>query len=221
CKWSLASPMRRSYRIGTSVIGMPFSAHSANRSASSSNPVAVRPSDLSRSETNPHMPLQTSEIDRKSTRLNSSHQIISYAVFCFHVSLSALYPLSLPDALPILQMELGFADAAVVSDRNLRDRDAFQRALGEQVRLEFESGRGQAERLEPIGNESPHAAADVGDRSEEHTSELQSPDHLVCRLLLPCVAIRAVPSLPTRRSSDLANGAWLRRCGGRIGSEPP
>src|SRR5258708_24573056 len=26
--------------------------------------------------------------------------------------------------------------------------------------------------------------ADDGDRSEEHTSELQSPDHLVCRLLL-------------------------------------
>src|SRR5258708_15519515 len=26
--------------------------------------------------------------------------------------------------------------------------------------------------------------AGVGDRSEEHTSELQSPDHLVCRLLL-------------------------------------
>src|SRR5258708_22824957 len=24
----------------------------------------------------------------------------------------------------------------------------------------------------------------IGDRSEEHTSELQSPDHLVCRLLL-------------------------------------
>src|SRR5258708_21402318 len=24
----------------------------------------------------------------------------------------------------------------------------------------------------------------TGDRSEEHTSELQSPDHLVCRLLL-------------------------------------
>src|SRR5258708_16759754 len=27
-------------------------------------------------------------------------------------------------------------------------------------------------------------AEDVGGRSEEHTSELQSPDHLVCRLLL-------------------------------------
>src|SRR5260363_223773 len=31
-----------------------------------------------------------------------------------------------------------------------------------------------------------HAAASLGPRkrSEEHTSELQSPDHLVCRLLL-------------------------------------
>src|SRR5258708_31841970 len=28
------------------------------------------------------------------------------------------------------------------------------------------------------------ALVQVGDRSEEHTSELQSPDHLVCRLLL-------------------------------------
>src|SRR6185436_20564232 len=28
------------------------------------------------------------------------------------------------------------------------------------------------------------AAASAGPRSEEHTSELQSPDHLVCRLLL-------------------------------------
>src|SRR5258708_28455501 len=36
----------------------------------------------------PHMPLRSllpeisPELDRKSTRLNSSHQIISYAVFC-------------------------------------------------------------------------------------------------------------------------------------------
>src|SRR5258708_14093582 len=31
---------------------------------------------------------------------------------------------------------------------------------------------------------SQHAFDGIGDRSEEHTSELQSPDHLVCRLLL-------------------------------------
>src|SRR5207244_12848870 len=29
-----------------------------------------------------HPPRQALELDRKSTRLNSSHQIISYAVFC-------------------------------------------------------------------------------------------------------------------------------------------
>src|SRR5438552_322459 len=63
-------------------------------------------------------------------------------------------------------------------------------------------------------------------RSEEHTSELQSPDHLVCRLLLEkkksqerthpyphttlCIFFlyyppphRYLPPFPTRRSSDL------------------
>src|SRR5258708_12025127 len=36
-----------------------------------------------------------------------------------------------------------------------------------------------------IGNARPVVVFDVREvRSEEHTSELQSPDHLVCRLLL-------------------------------------
>src|SRR5947208_3627814 len=40
--------------------------------------------------------------DRKSTRLNSSHQIISYAVFCLNESWSTVHDtLSLHDALPI------------------------------------------------------------------------------------------------------------------------
>src|SRR5258708_17562159 len=48
--------------------------------------------------------------------------------------------------------------------------------------------------LEPIGNIPPAEAEEpyyamleqpaMAARSEEHTSELQSPDHLVCRLLL-------------------------------------
>src|SRR5262245_22297531 len=43
------------------------------------------------------------------------------------------------------------------------------------------------------------------DRSEEHTSELQSLRHLVCSLLLECSgAPRDLHSFPTRRSSDLA-----------------
>src|SRR5437762_2919616 len=41
-------------------------------------------------------------------------------------------------------------------------------------------------------------------RSEEHTSELQSPMYLVCRLLLECPVLhRDLHSFPTRRSSDL------------------
>src|SRR5207248_1920645 len=44
----------------------------------------------------------------------------------------------------------------------------------------------------------------VGLRSEEHTSELQSPYDLVCRLLLETyVAPHCLHSFPTRRSSDL------------------
>src|SRR5947207_1802878 len=40
--------------------------------------------------------------DRKSTRLNSSHTVISYAVFCLHVHAPPqLSTLSLHDALPI------------------------------------------------------------------------------------------------------------------------
>src|SRR5690348_4768254 len=41
-------------------------------------------------------------------------------------------------------------------------------------------------------------------RSEEHTCELQSPVHLVCRLLLESsAALPHLHSFPTRRSSDL------------------
>src|SRR5438067_13028884 len=38
--------------------------------------------DSTRLEVRTHPPLQISNLDRKSTRLNSSHVSISYAVFC-------------------------------------------------------------------------------------------------------------------------------------------
>src|SRR5438552_8126209 len=45
----------------------------------------------------------------------------------------------------------------------------------------------------------------AGTRSEEHTSELQSPDHLVCRLLLEKKKITTQPTLtfaqPSKRRS--------------------
>src|SRR5258708_31452559 len=39
----------------------------------------------------------------------------------------------------------------------------------------------------------------VGSRSEEHTSELQSPDHLVCRLLLEKKKIKENKQKKTRK----------------------
>src|SRR5258708_25705589 len=45
-----------------------------------------------------------------------------------------------------------------------------------------EDARGVRLDLQPA--DPRRAAAQPGHRSEEHTSELQSPDHLVCRLLL-------------------------------------
>src|SRR5947208_6353531 len=39
-------------------------------------------------------------------------------------------------------------------------------------------------KLQELQNATDTAAAMREERSEEHTSELQSPDHLVCRLLL-------------------------------------
>src|SRR5258708_38552597 len=47
--------------------------------------------------------------------------------------------------------------------------------------------RGSVQRVQPSQLGPRHAgehAEPVPARSEEHTSELQSPDHLVCRLLL-------------------------------------
>src|SRR5207244_2893228 len=51
----------------------------------------------------------------------------------------------------------------------------------------------------------PEAQLLIAMRSEEHTSELQSPDHLVCRFLLQeADNLSILRSFPTRRSSDLS-----------------
>src|SRR5947208_4379594 len=47
-------------------------------------------------------------------------------------------------------------------------------------------------------------------RSEEHTSELQSPDHLVCRLLLE-----------KKKHGNVAGGRFVRLCSRRPPAWPP
>src|SRR5258708_16356902 len=65
-------------------------------------------------------------------------------------------------------------------------RSAHLRALGgEDVDFAFTwQGRAFQTHVEPFRGPSSELRGAVGVRSEEHTSELQSPDHLVCRLLL-------------------------------------
>src|SRR5437762_11311323 len=77
---------------------------------------------------------------------------------------SGIYALSLHDALPIYRVPL----VAAVQHRLELAPVAGRDLAAEQV------GR-------PIG--TAHEQAEL-DRSEEHTSELQSPMYLVCRLLL-------------------------------------
>src|SRR5207244_10414871 len=96
-----------------------------------------------------------------------------------------VYSLSLHDALPIYALFVpvaGGADEVVVGDAKFLPGflKRFHNAVDQLLRLDlllrrrfdhFDAmlvGPGKEERL----------------RSEEHTSELQSPDHLVCRLLL-------------------------------------
>src|SRR5438552_10215579 len=75
---------------------------------------------------------------------------------------TGIYTLSLHDALPILRG--GAVSAFVTVQRGCDYRCTF-------CIVPMTRGPERSRRLEDV-------------RSEEHTSELQSPDHLVCRLLL-------------------------------------
>src|SRR5437879_8374666 len=76
-----------------------------------------------------------------------------------------LYPLSLHDALPIL---------AYLEGESLRSR------LVREKQLPIE----QALQITDAIADALHSVHQQAVRSEEHTSELQSPMYLVCRLLL-------------------------------------
>src|SRR3989338_2329820 len=95
------------------------------------------------------LPAKGAEGDRKSTRLNSSHSSISYAVFFFNdTATTEIYTLSLHDALPISDLYKTYGQWRDVAS-------VFSR-----------------------GSSSERCRR----RSEEHTSELQSQFHLLCRL---------------------------------------
>src|SRR5690349_6045486 len=142
--------------------------------------------------------------DRKSTRLNSSHVEISYAVFCLHAH-PELYPLSLHDALPIsgtpadpLRGSGRNGAGAIFGAASPSRRRRWSAPTSQGCVVEVQTRRTNGE------SRSPSRCPETNTRSEEHTSELQSRRDLVCRLLL-ARAPRALPPFPTRRSSDLGH----------------
>src|SRR5262245_64616934 len=91
-----------------------------------------------------------------------------------------IYPLSLHDALPIFLVVPLIDDA----DHAMRSR-GLSIGAGKPAADVFDPERlVGAGRLQRVLHLIRHAGAAVALRSEEHTSELQSLRHLVCRLLL-------------------------------------
>src|SRR5690606_41306408 len=100
------------------------------------------------------------------------------------LSPSTRYTLSLPDALPVFDHPVHDAEAGLVE----RGRDSAHRLL-RLPPLPAPAAHGSVEQLARVAQaERDRVRADVlephGDRSEEHTSKLQSREKLVCRLLL-------------------------------------
>src|SRR5947207_2208719 len=123
--------------------------------------------------------------DRKSTRLNSSHTVISYAVFCLkrapiHRDLHS-FPTRRSSDLD------GGPRNRHGPDERARDRgDHGRRTQGEGRRRLGRQGRHPAARRHAWrrGHRQHLRLVLCQPRSEEHTSELQSHSDLVCRLLL-------------------------------------
>src|SRR5690348_6495263 len=122
--------------------------------------------------------------DRKSTRLNSSHPSISYAVFCLggRPTRSTLFPYT------TLFRSLGVRGPITSPTFVIaREHPALPGGRGVPlVHVDAYRLGGIAE-LDDLDLDTDLLAAAVvveWGRSEEHTSELQSPVHLVCRLLL-------------------------------------
>src|SRR5690348_794031 len=123
--------------------------------------------------------------DRKSTRLNSSHPSISYAVFCLKCTCDHR-------ALPSFPTRRS-------SDLNCCTTDEAILTLTNGVASWAATGTGKFDwndeegwtmlpggKILTVDCYVPNGGFAKGYqiRSEEHTSELQSPVHLVCRLLL-------------------------------------
>src|SRR6266481_5190133 len=132
--------------------------------------------------------------DRKSTRLNSSHSSSSYAVFCLKKKRSEEWKAALEVA--AAQQDHQHRRPARGRARNRLHRNLFFfLCYGDHRDLHSFPTRRSSDLLDHVaeGHDTPDiftaalrtpVAGVLSARSEEHTSELQSQFHLVCRLLL-------------------------------------
>src|SRR5690348_5987387 len=121
--------------------------------------------------------------DRKSTRLNSSHPSTSYAVIC-----GTCRPQG-RTRFPYTTLFRSYAPPAHDAGRALPRLGRGRHLAGRRrhVGVLHGHGRGDEGRARRVergrAGGGPAAEAGRNARSEEHTSELQSPVHLVCRHL--------------------------------------
>src|SRR6516162_6180884 len=146
-------------------------------------------------------------IDRKSTRLNSSHLVISYAVFCLtkkriwrseclnskfenhkslHIGLCCFCSVvtnGIGTVLTKMQSCLFLTTSTVFFFNATATTEIYTLSLHDALPIcpPMTSAPLAKLRVSPRARQQPLFTED---RSEEHTSELQSPCNLVCRLLL-------------------------------------
>src|SRR5438445_420730 len=123
-------------------------------------------------------------VDRKSTRLNSSHANISYAVFCsiLRPPCSTLFPYT-----TLFRSERAVDRHPALLHRVFRGGVVPQLCAGGSVEaLVVPAHQSLEEGVFPRedARDQPCVILSWCGRSEEHTSELQSRQYLVCRLLL-------------------------------------
>src|SRR5258708_15098096 len=111
----------------------------------------------------------------------SIHTIFFFFFFFNDTATTEIYTLSLHDALPI------FSSIAPITVSTMKSRVA---------KVDSRSDISRCRGRKPIP---------ICYRSEEHTSELQSPDHLVCRLLLE--------KKKNKTRSDILTRSYCLSCG--------
>src|SRR5574337_867842 len=132
-------------------------------------------------------------VDRKSTRLNSSHHSISYAVFCLKKKKFFFFfflMIRRPPRSTLFPYTTLFRSSRLVSRSQCSSPGAtgISGLHSRRTRGDRHSSRVEAKNPALLSSRDGYllerTGGTQGSRSEEHTSELQSPLNLVCRLLL-------------------------------------